>query len=533
MRSFLVLMFLCSALTAQTCAVEVSVPDGDSTFGACNVFPFGQTSFTYAGHIAAAFMDPVNPYVNDIAFAPCGTGTWSCSTVVIAMGHVPNPIPPTFNFPTVDAAGVLVSAGSFLDLTIIHNSFATGSPGPASTSGPLSWNVTQNTWSPMGFGASSGTGFLWNGVDDVAFFITHQNSTASWGGACHRATEPRFYTTGYNQPSCSTCAAASALKIQLLVTQGPGLPAVPGWQCNQASSSLDINGAADPGPSGPMVTSVGTGSTVSVNFGGLAGFPYEIATTSPEPGGGVGFGGFLTPGGQAVNINLTAPSLQYQFGLALANAFTPFTIPLSSSAPLAISAQQLVVDPSFADGFALSHLNELNVVSCGVTENFDALSTGVGAAPVGWINPSAGASWSVHSGGTASGATGPTAAFNGSNYVYCETSSPNFPNVTFTMDTCPVDATTVALGTLSFELSAIGATIGTLNVYQGDGAGNFIPIPIFTQTGPEPGQAQLGIEWTNKTVILSLVSPFVDFRFEYISTTSFTGDLAIDDIMLN
>ncbi|NRA95328.1 MAG: hypothetical protein HRU14_03880 [Planctomycetes bacterium] len=533
MRSFVVLAFFCSTLAAQTCAVGVSVPDSASAVGTCNVFPFGQVSFTYAGKIAAGFLDPVNPYVNDIAFAPCGTGTYNCNTVVIAMGHVPNPMPVPFNFPTVDASGVLVTSGSFLDLTIIHNSFATGTAGPASTSGPLSWNVTQNTWSPMGFGASSGTGFLWNGVDDVAFFITHQNSTASWGGACHRATEPRFYSTGYNQPACATCAAASALKIQLLVTQGPGLPAVPGWQCNQASSSLDINGAADPGPGGPMVTSVGTGTTVTANFGGLIGFPYEIATTSPEPGGGVGFGGFLTPGGQAVNINLTAPSIQYLFGLALANAFTPFTYPTSSSAPFSISAQQLVMDPSFADGFALSHLNELNFVSCGVTENFDTLSAGLGVAPIGWINPSAGAAWSVHTGSTTSGATGPTSAFNGSNYIYCETSSPNFPNVTFTMDTCPVDATTIALGALSFELSAIGVTIGTLNVYQGDGAGNFIPIPIFTQTGPEPGQAQGGTEWTNKLVLLSLVSPFVDFRFEYTSSTSFTGDLAIDDIMLN
>ena len=51
--------------------------------------------------------------------------------------------------------------------------------------------------------------------------------------------------------------------------------------------------------------------------------------------------------------------------------------------------------------------------------------------------------------------------------------------------------------------------------------------------GPEPGQAQGGTEWTNKMVILSIVSPFVDFRFEYTSGTSFTGDLAIDDIMLN
>jgi hypothetical protein len=137
----------------------------------------------------------------------------------------------------------------------------------------------------------------------------------------------------------------------------------------------------------------------------------------------------------------------------------------------------------------------------------------------------------VHTGGTSSAATGPTSAFSLPNYVYCETSG--FTNSTFTFETCPVDATMPPLSTLSFQLSAIGATIGTLNVYQGDGAGTFNPTPIFTQTGAEPGQAQNGVEWTTKTVPLTIVNPQVAFRFEYLSGTSFTGDLAIDDIVVN
>lgn len=530
MRTLVALILVCGALSAQTCAVGVNCPDGDSTMGTCNTFPFGQVSYSYASVIAASFMDPTNPYVNEIAFAPCGSGVWSANDVIVAMGHVPNPLPATFNFPTVDATGNLQTIGSFLDLTIVHNSYPTGTVGPVSTTGPLSWTATANTWSPLGFAASAGTGFLWNGVDDVGFFITFQNSATI--GSCHRATEPRMYATGFNQPACTSCQSAAALKIQLQVTQGPGLPAIPAWQCNNAGASLDVNGAPDPGPGSPMVTTVGIGSSVVVNFGGVAGSPWEVGITSPEPGQAVGFGGFLTAGGQAVNLNLTAPSLQFQFGFGLTNSFVPFAINTGSAAATSLSAQTYVIDPGTMDGFSLSHLNTLSFVPCSVTENFDALSLGTGVAPIGWTNPSAGVAWTVDASGTPSAATGPTSAFNGSNYLYCETSSPNF-NTTFTIDTCPIDITTLAGGVLSFELSAIGATIGTLNVYQGDGAGNFIPIPIYTQTGAEPGQSQGGVEWTNKTILLTLPSPFVDFRFEYMSGASFTGDLAIDDIILN
>lgn len=528
-RVLIVLVVLAAALAAQPCAVGVSVPDSDATQGTCNVFPFGQPAFTYVSRVSASYMSVANPYVEDIAFAPCFSGAFVPTDIVIALGHIPNPLPAAFTFPTFDASGVLINAGSFLDLTIIHNSYTTGSVGPASTTGPFNWPVTQDTWSPMGFSATAGTGFLWNGVDDVGFFVTHQGST---GGAFHRATEPRIYTAAFNAASCSTCNAASALKIQLLVSQGPGLGAVPDWQCNQASASLDVNGAPDPGPSVPMRTSVGTGVSVTANFGGLAGMPFDVGWTL-TPGRPVGGGGFLTPGGQAVNIDFSTPTLQFVFGFQMVNSFAPYSQMLSSSIPVFASGQMVVIDPALTDGFALSHLNELEFLTCGVTEDFDSLPNGVGVAPIGWVNPSGTAMpWTVDSSGTPSSGTGPTAAFNGSNYIYCETSGAG-ANSTFIFDTCPVDSTTLTTATLTFELSAIGATIGTLNIYQGDGAGNYIPLPIFTQTGAEPGQSQGGVEWTNKSVPFSPLTPFIDFRFEYLSGTSFTGDLAIDDIILN
>ena len=544
---------LLAAPVAAQCAATVSVPDGDPTTGICNVIPFGQSStwsagYTTANVIPASFMPSPNqnPYVVDVAFAPCElsstgiTGSWSCSTVIIGIGHIPNPLPSTLNFPTVDTnTGILNGIGSFLDLTLLHNSYGTVNPlhdTQYTTSGTFSWNTTQDTWSPLGYAAAGGTGFAWNGVDNIAWFITFQNSVVpvtGWTGGCHRDAQPRYSASGYNGASAST--SSSGLKIQLLVSPGPGLSAVPVWQCNQPTSSADVNGATDPGLGSPMVTTVGAGTTVAVNFGGLMGQPFDLAITSPEPGLPVGGGGFLTGSGyQAVNIDLFAPSLAFLFNGTFTNTFTPYSVFASAPVPVSFAFQQAVIDPGNADGLALSHLNELNWIGCGVSENWDSLPTGLGVTPIGWTNPAAGATaWTVQTGGTSSSSTGPTSAFNGPNYAYCETSSPNFPNVPFVMDTCAVDVTTLMTGILSFELSAIGSTVGTLNVYQGDGSGTFAVTPIYTHTGAEPGQAQGGTEWTNKSITLSLGSPFINFRFEYISGTSFYGDLALDDILLN
>lgn len=533
----LVLCLLTAPLGAQ-CGPLVNVPESDPSTGTCNSIPFGSSAsytagYTYLSLIPGSSLDSFNNYIEDIAFASCSSGNWSCNTVIVGVGHVPNPLPATFNYPTFDAAGVLQTIGSFNDLTLAHNSFPGGTTTGTTTSGPFSWNLTQDTWSPMGFSATGGTGFFWNGVDDVAFFVTYQGSVVTSGGSFHRNSSiTKKYGSGYNR-TASASSSASALNLQLTVGLGPFIPGTPAWQCNQTNSSVDINGAVDPGPSGPMVTETGVNSAVSINLGGLSGMPWEMAITAPEGGVPLGGGGIAIAGPQVINVDLTAPSLFFLYNLGFANSFVPLSIPANSSTAAKYSMQMVVLDPAQPSGTALSHLNELEWVACSGSENYDLLSEGLGSASVGWSNPGAAGTraWTVKSGGTSSSGTGPGSAFNGPNYAYCETSGQS--NTVFTFDTCPTDVTVLTAATLSFELSGIGATIGTLNIYEGDGSGTFSPTPIFSSVGAIPGQSQGGIEWTNQTIPLALGNPFVNFRFEYTAGGSFTGDLAVDDIQLN
>jgi len=121
-------------------------------------------------------------------------------------------------------------------------------------------------------------------------------------------------------------------------------------------------------------------------------------------------------------------------------------------------------------------------------------------------------------------------AFTGSNYMYCETSVPNSPGGIFVMDTCLYDLLQLSTFDVSFRLSRIGATIGTLNVYMDDGSGAFSTL-VTTYTGPEP----TATDWTLETFSLVPILPATNqaaFRFEYTAGTSFTGDIAIDDFLL-
>ena len=49
-----------------------------------------------------------------------------------------------------------------------------------------------------------------------------------------------------------------------------------------------------------------------------------------------------------------------------------------------------------------------------------------------------------------------------------------------------------------------------------------------TWTGPEPA----GADWTLESITFALGGPTVSFRFEYAAGGSFTGDLGIDDVVV-
>ena len=183
-----------------TLSPAVHVPDAMASLGTCNSFPFGAavsdpSGFSYVTRISATSLDPTRPVIQDIAFAPCGTGRWQSPQVRIGIGHIPNPMPATFVFPV---GGI----GSFLDFREVVN-------------GPFAFDASINEWSPFNLG----TNFVWNGVDDIGIYITTQNASAvGWTGTAHRATEIRAYATGYNAGVATTNNNPAALKVGVVTT---------------------------------------------------------------------------------------------------------------------------------------------------------------------------------------------------------------------------------------------------------------------------------------------------------------------------
>ena len=169
-------------------------------------------------------------------------------------------------------------------------------------------------------------------------------------------------------------------------------------------------------------------------------------------------------------------------------------------------------------------------------EDFETFSTctptcGV-ACPVsnGWINtPGDDVDWTTDQGGTTSGSTGPTTDFNpGSstgNYMYIETSSPcAVGEVAELLSPCVNIPTTATCPVFSFGYHMYGATMGTLNVdISTDGGTTWTQ--IFTESGDQ------GDQWLSRIIDLSAYAgQDVRFRFQGIIGTSFTSDMAIDDI---
>jgi hypothetical protein len=167
------------------------------------------------------------------------------------------------------------------------------------------------------------------------------------------------------------------------------------------------------------------------------------------------------------------------------------------------------------------HVLESNPLPCLTNEDFEGTVSGVGNYPAGWSDGGGLAQWSSDDAGTPSGATGPTAAVSGSQYMYCETSAPNTA-ATFNMNTRVYTAAEIAGGQVAFQLSRVGATVGTLNVLMDDGINP--PVQIATYTGAA------ATEWTLEIVTLPSIPPGgASFQFNYTAGGGFTGDIAIDD----
>ena len=140
-------------------------------------------------------------------------------------------------------------------------------------------------------------------------------------------------------------------------------PAAP-WQVNSATSSLDLDGVSGSSFAGAETT-VCAGGATTLNSVSTAGTPTDIAVVFAGTGPTMA----LSSPNNVVNIDVFHPSM-FSFNggapnfaglLNLQPHPGAFSFPVPTGGPFVGSAQQLAVDPSNADGYALSQASQLTV----------------------------------------------------------------------------------------------------------------------------------------------------------------------------
>lgn len=380
------------------------------------------------------------------------------------------------------------------------------------------------------FSGEGGAPFLPGGTSWVSAAGTYTGGTTDFSERLNDIDTDTSVDWG-DVPAATTAALNAG---QSGVCSYNPLPAT--FQINSSDASLDVNGVLG-NPYAAATQIVNDGEIVSMNIGSsLVGNGHDIGVTFGASPVAAGSGGLTTAGGQFVNLSFAGGLPTFVFGGSIGNYPTPFagnnSLVFAAPSGLAASAQMVIGNPAAPDGFSLSAANELISVPCTSSTTFDTLATGA-ALDTGWTNGSNGnLTWTVQTGGTGSVGTGPTGAFSVPNYLYCETSIAH-PG-TFSFDTCAISTASLTMNQISFELSRIGAAIATLEVQISDAGGPFTTIAGGTFMGADPAQAQGGIEWTTTTISLPpLLGPTFKVRFLYSGTTTFTGDIAIDDLVIN
>ena len=115
------------------------------------------------------------------------------------------------------------------------------------------------------------------------------------------------------------------------------------------------------------------------------------------------------------------------------------------------------------------------------------------------------------------GPSGDNTTGNG-NYMFCETSVGPQPD-TYILNGPPQQLTG---GGIQFAYHMYGATMGTLELQELQ-AGTWTQ--VWSLTGDQ------GNSWNTTPIILLSTNP-TNFRFVYTKGSSFTGDAAIDDVLI-
>jgi PKD repeat protein len=134
--------------------------------------------------------------------------------------------------------------------------------------------------------------------------------------------------------------------------------------------------------------------------------------------------------------------------------------------------------------------------------------------------------WTVQTGSTPSSSTGPSAAADGSYYIYIEASSPNYPSKTANLISPCYDLVGVNSPELSFQYHMYGSSMGTLNVQASTNASDWTT--IWNKSGDQ------GNSWLQATIDLSgyVGTAHLYLRLNATTGSSYTSDICVDNLHL-
>ena len=227
-----------------------------------------------------------------------------------------------------------------------------------------------------------------------------------------------------------------------------------------------------------------------------------------------------------VNLSSYAGQAQVQFrftGLTGASYTSDMAID-----DVSISNTTTSLCPSAISSFPYTQ-NFDGLAVCGNT-GFACIADGTCGLGAGWTNASGDAiDWSVDNGTTPSSSTGPTSdhTSGSGNYLYTEASS-CFNNTGSVISPC-FNLSTASGPSLSFWYHLYGNTMGSLSVQVSTDGGGTWSSDVWSMSGNQ------GNAWNQATVNLSAYAgqASVQLRFTGTTGTSYTSDMAIDDVVLD
>ena len=158
---------------------------------------------------------------------------------------------------------------------------------------------------------------------------------------------------------------------------------------------------------------------------------------------------------------------------------------------------------------------------CVVADGCMSFEDGLGS----WINSmNDDMDWLVGSGSTPSYNTGPDEAFEGDDYIYIESSNPNYPQKQAVLESPCYNVSAPSIVKFAYHMKGNGATVGSLTLEIKVGAG-YAFVPFVSFSGSQ------GPNWNEFSAELpaATIGNEVRFRLRAVTGNSFLSDIAVDD----